>query len=113
MSVEALGLIAREVVDLLVQGNYELLVRRHTESRLTSRELRAVVDRYGRKLTSPPDSAYQNVDAVEVKNAAMPTWSVRLPLWTKEEGRSDLTLELTITLSPGKPEVELDDLHVL
>jgi hypothetical protein len=39
-------------------------------------------------------------------------WSVRFDLWTADEGRSDLTLELTVEeTDPLK--IELDDLHVL
>jgi hypothetical protein len=41
-------------------------------------------------------------------------WSVNLPLWTKEEGRSDLTLQMHFTESDGALyAVEIDDLHVL
>jgi hypothetical protein len=51
---------------------------------------------------------------VEIDNAVPEAWSVYLDLWTAEEGRSDLTLELTLRDSPaGIYSVELDDLHVL
>jgi hypothetical protein len=36
-----------------------------------------------------------------------------VPLWTSEEGRSDLTLSLTATKRGGDYELEIDDLHVL
>jgi hypothetical protein len=36
-----------------------------------------------------------------------------MPLWTKEEGRSDLTLELTVTMGANDTQIELDDIHVL
>ena len=42
-----------------------------------------------------------------------PRWSVRMDLWTAEEGRSDLSLELTIIESGRGYTVELDDIHVL
>jgi hypothetical protein len=80
---------------------------------LTSDDLRTVIRDYGRKLVSPPANAYEDLDAVQVKGAGVPTWLVRAPLWTEEEGRSDLTLELTIAVGPVAPSVELDDLHVL
>jgi hypothetical protein len=39
---------------------------------------------------------------------------VAAPLWTAEEGRSDLTLELRlIEFAPEAYEVEIEDLHVL
>ena len=46
-------------------------------------------------------------------NAVIPQFSVHMPLWTEEEGRSDLTLELTIKMPDKGIEVELDDIHVL
>jgi len=113
MSLDVVRSTAREMVNQLARGDYESLVGQSVKSRLTSDDLRAVIRDYGRKLVSPPSDAYKNLDAVQVKGAAVPTWSVRAPLWTEEEGRSDLTLELTIAVSPGAPTVELDDLHVL
>jgi hypothetical protein len=113
MSLDALQSIVREMVDQLAHGDYESVVQRCAKSRLTSNDLRTVIRHYGRMLVSPPNDAYQNLDAVTVRAAEVPTWSVRAPLWTEEEGRSDLTLELTVALGPDKPNVELDDLHVL
>ena len=74
------------------------------KSRLTGDDLRNVIRNYGRKVVSPPPDAYNKLDAVQVTGATVPTWSVRAPLWTEEEGRSDLTLELTIAVGPGAPE---------
>jgi len=36
-----------------------------------------------------------------------------MSLWTAEEGRSDLSLELTITESGNGYLIEVDDIHVL
>lgn len=105
--------IAREMVQLLARGGYESAVRRCVKSRLTSDDLHTVIRDYGRRLVSPPEDAYNKLDAVQVKGVTVPTWSVRVPLWTEEEGRSDLTLELTIALGSGVPSIEMDDLEVL
>jgi hypothetical protein len=113
MSLETLRLTALEAVEWLVGEDYDSLVHWCAKSRLTAKDLRAVIREYGRKVVLPPIDAYQRLDAVQVKGVAVPTWSVRVPLWTEEEGRSDLTLELTIALGRDDPIVELDDLHVL
>ena len=113
MSFDALQSTAREMVDHLVRGDYGSLLARSAKSRLTSDDLHTVIRDYGRKLVSPPSDAYKKLDMVRIKGTTVPTWSVRAPLWTAEEGRSDLTLELTIAVGPGGPIVELDDLHVL
>jgi hypothetical protein len=113
MSLEVLRQIAIQVIDQLAQGEYKALVQQCAQSRLTSKDLEIVIGDYGKKLVSPPRDAYKKLDAIQVKDAIVPTWSVRVPLWTAEEGRSDLTLELTICLTPDKPIIKLDDLHVL
>ena len=113
MSLDVMIATAREMADQLACGDYDLLVERCVKSRLTSDDLRTVIREYGRKIVSPPADAYKDLDVVQVKGTVVPTWSVRAPLWTEEEGRSDLTLELTIAVGAGAPRVELDDLHVL
>jgi hypothetical protein len=49
-----------------------------------------------------------------VTNATEPTWSVRFDLWTVEEGRSDLSIEMTL-IDRGDRDlaVEIDNVHVL
>jgi len=102
----------RDLIGQLARGDYQSAVGRCAKSRLSVDDLRSAIREYGRTLVMPPAEAYANLDAVQVKSAVFPTWSVRAPLWTAEEGRSDLTLELTITLAAGEPSIELDDLRV-
>src|SRR5437016_1284910 len=54
MSSDVLRLIAREVVDQLVRGDYESLFRRFPSSRLTTEDVRRPIRDYGRRLVSPP-----------------------------------------------------------
>ncbi len=51
-----------------------------------------------------------NVETPRV--AGVRQWAVAMPLWTKEEGRSDLRIELTI-MDANPVVVEIDDIHVL
>lgn len=113
MSTEALQSIVRKIINELACGNYERLVEGVCKSRLTSEDLRGVVRDYGRTLEMPPSEAYDKLDAIRVKGVTVPTWSIRVPLWTREEGRSDLTLELTISFTTPEPIIELNDLRVL
>lgn len=101
-----------EIVGCLVQRCYESAVQRCVKSRLTSDDLRSAIETYGQELIVPPVEAYEHFELVRIV-AAVPTWSVQAPLWTVNEGRSDLTLELTIVVNGGLVIVELDDLHVL
>ncbi len=113
MAIDMLGEIVRAVVNRLANGDFDGATTACSISRLTAEDLRQVVHDYGRTFVEPPENAYRNLDAVAVQGSALPTWSVRAPLWSREEGRSDLTLELTIVRDGDRWDVELDDLHVL
>ena len=67
---------------------------------------------YGRKLVVPPADAYDDLDAIPVTVVRVPTWSVRAPLWTDEEGRSDLEVQLTVRIKDGVTSIELDNVLV-
>lgn len=113
MSTQSLESVVRTLVNRLALGDYEDVLNYCSTSRLTADDLRQVIEDYGRAFIKPPPSAYTNLDAVAVRNAQQPTWSVQAPLWSKEEGRSDLTLEVTVTQDGDRWDVHLEDLHVL
>jgi hypothetical protein len=53
------------------------------------------------------------MEVAAVREVKPPRWSIIMPLWTAEEGRSDLSLELTLVENGETTNVELDDIHVL
>jgi hypothetical protein len=66
----------------------------------------------GATIVSLPGEAWAEGGAGPV--AARPgQWWVVLPLWTREEGMSDLCLEATVTESPGGVMVVIDGIRVL
>ncbi|HEX6533454.1 MAG TPA: hypothetical protein VF041_02585 [Gemmatimonadaceae bacterium] len=102
----------REIVALLARGAYDAIERRSAGIRLSAAELEEAVARYGRRLTVPPADAEPPLDVVPHDDGG--GWSVDVPLWTVEEGRSDLTLQLTVRRGEkGDHRIEIDDLHVL
>ena len=103
--------IVRSIVSGIVNGRYEVVISECSASRLTHDDLRRVITEYGRTFVEPPPNAYRELDVVRVGVEDQPTWSVWAPLWSIEEGRSDLTLELTIKQEGDRWVVELDDLH--
>jgi hypothetical protein len=113
MSTESLESVVRALVNRLAKGEYDAVLDQCSTSRLMVDDIRQVMDDYGRTFIEPPLSGYSELDAVAVRDAKHPTWSVRAPLWSKEEGRSDLTLEVTVIQDGDRWYVELDDLHVL
>jgi len=65
-------------------------------------------------VTPAGDPTEWEIDAVQVTAASQPTISAQVAMWTAQEGRSDLTLQLTLTLADhGHWTATIDDLHVL
>ncbi len=110
---DKIKLIVRQIIDWLAAGDFENIVRCTKGIRMSGTEIESAVQDYGRTVSIPPESAFNLMDVVEVKGGKSPQFSVRMPLWTLEEGRSDLSIDLTIKMAGGKTEVELDDIHVL
>lgn len=102
-----------QVLGLLAREDYSELARLTNQVRLSAQDIARVVSDYGRTLVEPPEDAFKLLDAVQVRGAQPPRWSITMPVWTKEEGRSDLSVELTVTDHGNGFNIELDDLHVL
>lgn len=102
-----------EIIRLLVERQFKQLETLTNGVRLPAEQIQTAVDQYGRTLVVPPSDAFKLMDVVEVHGRHPSQWSITMPLWTKEEGRSDLSIELTITQGTEKFHIELDDIHVL
>jgi len=113
-SAPKLKATVRRVVSLLVQDDYEALERLTNGVRLTAAGMAEGVRKYGGNLILPPDDVFDNLDVIAVDGTQPKEWSVNVDLWTAKQGRSDLTLELTLRES-GKEihDVEIDNIHVL
>ncbi|MBO2463632.1 DUF7668 domain-containing protein [Actinomadura violacea] len=104
----------RVVVGLLVRGEYEELETLTEARRFTAAQIAAAIERHGRDLISPPDSAFREVEAVDVPREAPDerAFRVAFPLWTAQDGLSDLTLGLTVAeVMEGVWTVELEGVH--
>lgn len=103
------------VIDLLVllaDGDYESIMERCGYSLLDDNDLRIAVADYGRTVAAPP-ADYRFLRACELKARAVPTWHVEADVWTEEEGRSDLTLEMMIEFELSGPVIGINNLHAL
>lgn len=106
--------LMRQVIAWLVGGNFLAIEVRSNGVRLSAQMIRQAIEEYGRTPVMPPESAFSAIDAIQVANTDRPTWSIRFDVWTKEEGRSDLSLECTIVEgNDGILELEVDNIHVL
>jgi hypothetical protein len=102
----------RNLVADLSGGRFEELEADGRGGRLTAAELRSAIHDYGRTLVPLPDEAASMIDIhpnqVNPKNCFLD-----VPLWTAEEGRSDLTLSLVAIEEGNDYRLEISDLHVL
>ena len=101
----------RELVRSLVEGDFEKLEADGRAGRLTATELRSAVAEYGQQLVSVPDDELRRADVYPIKGEEG-VWAVDVDLWTTE-GRSDLTLSVTMRAEAERISAEIDDLHVL
>jgi hypothetical protein len=111
---DPLATAVRILVDLFVRGEYETIETMTRGRRLQAFEIAQAIEGYGGRLELPPQTEYHRIDAVPVTSARQPAFHVVFPLWTEEEGRSDLSIELLLTQIDGSIyDVELLDIHVL
>lgn len=104
----------RLIVSLLVNGEYEKLAKITNNTRLRAEHIRESIDEYPATLSVPPESAFDNIDVLEISGSSPKQWSVRFDLWTMEEGLSDLSAEMTLIESDDEIlKIELDGIHVL
>ena len=111
--LEQLRKPVRRVIELLTVGKYAEVEALTNGNRLKEADMAKAIGDYGRHLVLPPDSAFALMDVVEVRDATPRQWSVTMPLWTREEGRSDLSIAVTLIARERGFTVELDDIHVL
>jgi hypothetical protein len=104
----------RVIIRLLVDGQFEQLERMSDGVRLRAHEIEAGVNEYPAKLVFPPEGAFELVDIVPIRDTSPAEYSIRFPLYTHEEGQSDLELQATLIDVPtaGLMRVELDNIIV-
>jgi hypothetical protein len=107
-------LTVAQLLRWLVAGDYAAIEQFTYGVRLSASLIRQAVIGYGRTPVMPPTSVLEKLDVIEIDPSNPRAWSVRVDLWTAEEGRSDLSLECTLIDRPGDQlVVEVDNLHVL
>jgi hypothetical protein len=112
--VNALETAVRNIMGLLIRREYEVVEKITRGRRLTASQLREAIEEYGRTLVTAPEEWWPTVGIIPIDPGKRPAFHVDAPLWTKEEGRSDLTLQLRLTETPQHIyESEVLDLHVL
>lgn len=97
------------IVHHISMDDYDTLAANGQNGRIGIDDLKRIVAEYGRTIIPLPDEAFAEAEVYTVGDRL----DIYIPLWTKEEGRSDLTLSLSCCMADGASRVEIDDLHVL
>jgi hypothetical protein len=114
MNAKKLHNTVKKVTDLLSEKKYNEIESLCNGARLGANELEYAVKDYGRVIIPLPNEGYEKLDIIEVTDSNPKEWSVNVPIYTSEEGMSDLTLELSLIDSPSEfYKIEVDNLHVL
>lgn len=110
---EELQVHVERIVQLLAERKFGQIESLTRGVRLSAQEMETALDEYGRTLVRLPRNAFKLMDIIPHHSEKASSWSVIMPLWTAEEGRSDLSLELTLIRQGDDVSIELDDIHVL
>ena len=104
----------RRVIEMLVACDYVGLERLNQGEPLHASELERAVRDYGARVVMPAVSLTDCIDWIAIDESDPQEWSVDVIVWCEGEGRSDLTLQLTLAdTSSAQYAVTIDDLHVL
>jgi hypothetical protein len=101
-------------VNLLVRAKFDTLASMTRDRWLNADQLRKAVGDYPHRLVPPPESAWNEIDVVQARDLEPATFLIDFPLWTEDEERSDLVLQLRLVEEyPGAFESEIAGIHVL
>lgn len=82
------------ILSQLAEGEYQGMANLSGRDGFSAERIRHAIESYGHTLIEPPHEALQNIVISEVVDADERQYRAVTPLWTKQEGKSRLHLEL-------------------
>jgi len=104
--------LVRALVSDIVAERYAQIVADGRAGSVPEEAFRRVIGDYPCRPVRLPDEAIAMIGIVPASGDP-DVWSLDVPFWTLEEGRSDLMLQLTATKGPNGYKIEIDDVGVL
>ncbi len=99
------------IYSMLLNKEYQQIESLTQGIRLNAKEIENSILDYGFTLVPYPETI--ELDIIEIAEAKPKSWSIVAPVYTKEEGLSDLSIELTLVKNGNKKlRIELDNIHV-
>nr|WTA70792.1 hypothetical protein OHB51_17230 [Micromonospora sp. NBC_00855] len=96
------------MAERIAAGDFDGLTRDHSPS---DHDLGVWAREYPATFIPLPPEAWNYAEASFL--ADHDAWKVDLALWSREEGRSDMTLQVTVCEEAGHIKLTINDLHVL
>ncbi|MFD2909218.1 hypothetical protein ACFSX9_10820 [Flavobacterium ardleyense] len=103
--------IIAELVYNIANNKYNIIKEKGQNGRVNIDDLIDVIQQYDCTIVPLPEEAFSLAEVFQVKDEDI--LDVYLPLWTKEEGRSDLTISLSCLTKNGEKTIIIEDLGVL
>lgn len=101
------------IAQLLVAGDYRAVERMTDGRRLTAEQIEQAVLDYGNTLVPLPPEALDQAEVYPFEGDPG-SCVAEVDLWTREEGRSDLTLEVMLeSRDDGGYDVSVRNIHVM
>ncbi|ULO07111.1 hypothetical protein H1230_29930 [Paenibacillus sp. 19GGS1-52] len=97
-----------ELVTLLVNGEYDLIVSRGENGRLTKEEIIFAIEDYGGKPFFPTEEDFKSAIIIQVGRTS--EYVVEYELWFDNQ-KSDLTLSATVNTQEDS--IAIDNIHVM
>lgn len=113
--VERIERTARTILRLLASQRYAELASL-TRNNYPEEDIQFAMEAYDATACEPPESFASRIDIIENERSTPAAWSVIFPIWTLEEGESDLSVNITCIDSEtenGNFEFDLIGIYVL
>lgn len=108
---ETLIQILNKTITTLANKEYKKLINEIDCQNLSSDDILNIIEDFGETLIVPSLEELKQLNIVDIDENE---WAIDFDLWTKESGKSDLTIQLTVKKnSDNSLNIQLDDIHVL
>ncbi|EBN5355226.1 hypothetical protein H9J87_000891 [Escherichia coli] len=105
--------LVKKMVEKLVNGDFDSLVLRGENGRLSVEEIKTAITDFSGLITLPPIQAYDSIEVYDVYDASCGARKVDFDLWFDNE-KSDLTVSMEVRMDGlGKLGLIIEDIHFL
>ncbi|MCS2406597.1 hypothetical protein NXY31_20575 [Bacteroides salyersiae] len=100
--------LIQEFVYCLARKDYQAANNLILDNSVPISDLRRVIEEYGTTIMPIPEAAFEQALCYQISDGQV---DIYIPLWSEEEGQSDLTLSLSCFQNGHK--IQINDLEVL